>query len=63
MDPEQELSLQSDILRIAANIQRMMASLVDQGREGCITSEQAVSSLLKVSDDISSLRGTSGERV
>ncbi|KXH46314.1 hypothetical protein CSAL01_09017 [Colletotrichum salicis] len=63
MGPEQELALQSEILRITANIQRMMPPLVDQEGEGRIASDQAVSSLLQVSDDTASLRVTSGERV
>ncbi|KAK1657035.1 hypothetical protein BDP55DRAFT_639088 [Colletotrichum godetiae] len=64
MGPEQELALQSEILRIAANIQRMMPPpLVDQEGEDRITSDQAGLSLLQASDDTASLRGTSGERV
>ncbi|KAK1656635.1 hypothetical protein BDP55DRAFT_639460 [Colletotrichum godetiae] len=63
MGPEQELALQTEILRIAANIQRMMPPLVDQGGEGRVTSDQAGISLLQASDDTASLRGTSGERV
>ncbi|KAK1701942.1 uncharacterized protein BDZ83DRAFT_658549 [Colletotrichum acutatum] len=63
MGPEQELALQSEILRIAANIQRMMPPLVGQEGEDRIASDQAGLSLLQASDDTASLRGTSGERL
>ncbi|KAK1452541.1 hypothetical protein CTAM01_17279 [Colletotrichum tamarilloi] len=63
MGPEQELALQLEILKIAANIQRMMPPLVDQEGEGRIIADQAVSSLLQASDNIASIRGSYGERV